>query len=85
MFETDHRPHCRKAENDCAARSRSGRCNALCNVNFKGKPCPFYKTWEQQKQEHLTAYERLVVLERYDLLETYRAKEFKRKKVKGKK
>ena len=72
----DNRPYCRRAEKDCSARSKSGRCNALCNAKFGKKPCPFYKTKEQQKVEHHATYERLIVLERYDLLETYRPEEY---------
>ena len=81
----DHRPYCRRAETDCTARSRLGRCNALANANFKGRPCPFYKSREQQEQEHQITYERLIVLERYDLLETYRPEEIQKyKNMKGK-
>ena len=80
----DNRPYCRRAEKDCAALSKSGRCNALCNAKFGKKPCPFYKTKEQQKVEHHATYERLIVLERYDLLETYRPEENLRNKEKAK-
>ena len=73
------KPYCRRAEKDCAARSKSGRCNALCSAKFGSKPCPFYKTWDQQKVEHQATYERLIVLERYDLLETYRPEEYHKK------
>ena len=79
----DNRPYCRRAEKDCSARSKSGRCNALCNAKFGSRPCPFYKTWEQQKVEHQVTYERLIVLERYDLLETYRPEEYQRNKKRG--
>ena len=83
-YANDHRPYCRRAEKDCSARSKSGRCNALCNAKFGKKPCPFYKTKEQQKVEHQATYERLIVLERYDLLETYRPEEYLRNKEKAK-
>ena len=83
-FLNDHRPYCRMAETDCAARSKLGRCNALANAIFKGRQCPFYKSREQQMQEHQLTYERLIVLERFDLLETYRPDEYLNKK-KGKK
>ena len=82
-YLSDNRPYCRRAEKDCSARSKSGRCNALCNAKFGSKPCPFYKTWEQQKVEHQVTYERLIVLERYDLLETYRPEEYGKKKAQG--
>jgi len=28
-----------------------GKCLALWNTDFKGKPCPFYKTKEQRLEE----------------------------------
>ena len=83
-YLSDHRPYCRRAEKDCSARSKSGRCNALSNAKFGSKPCPFYKPKEQQKVEHQATYERLIVLERYDLLETYRPEEYLRNKKKAK-
>ena len=69
-------PACPMERKDCAACNREGRCRALDRADFPGRPCPFYKTWEQQKAENGAAWERLVALGRYDLLATYRPKEF---------
>ena len=46
------------------------------NHTAGGQRKTVYKTWDQQKVEHQATYERLIVLERYDLLETYRPEEY---------
>lgn len=51
-------PICEKQHTDCFAHS-NGRCAILCNTDFKGKDCPFYKTEEQCAKENRQRRERL--------------------------
>ena len=43
----------------------------LRDTDFKGKPCPFYKTALQNAVECKEALERLIAIERTDLIEKY--------------
>ena len=38
---------CRDRRGECCM-SAGGKCLSLWNTDFKGKPCPFYKTKEQR-------------------------------------
>lgn len=58
-----HAPGCRSRKN--------GTCRVLKNTDFKGKPCPFYKTAVQNAVECKEALERLIAIERTDLIEKY--------------
>ena len=51
--------------------SKNGTCRILKDTNFKGKPCPFYKTATQHAVECKKATERLIAIERTDLIEKY--------------
>ena len=58
-----HEPGCRSRKN--------GTCRVLKDTDFKGKPCPFYKTALQNAVECKEALERLIAIERTDLIEKY--------------
>ena len=58
-----HEPGCRSRKN--------GTCRVLKDTDFKGKPCPFYKTALQNAGECKEALERLIAIERTDLIEKY--------------
>lgn len=58
-----HAPGCRSRKN--------GTCRVLKNTDFKGNPCPFYKTAVQNAVECKEATERLIAIERTDLIEKY--------------
>lgn len=58
-----HAPGCRSRKN--------GTCRVLKNTDFMGKPCPFYKTAVQNAVECKEATERLIAIERTDLIEKY--------------
>jgi|GEM_PF-4265613 len=55
---------------DCAS-CKDGYCNCLDRTDFGGKPCPFFKTGTQVKQEQTTVLARLNQLGRYDLIEKH--------------
>ena len=48
-------PRCEKFE---CANNEKNNCVALITTDFKGKPCPFYKTRGQARKEKLAAMER---------------------------
>lgn len=48
-------PCCEKFE---CANNEKNHCVALMTADFKGKPCPFYKTRGQARKEKLAAMER---------------------------
>ena len=77
-YARDSMPDCPMAEKDCAACNREGRCRALDRTNFRGKPCPFYKKAEQQAAENESAWDHLVKLGRYDLVEKYHSEELQK-------
>ena len=58
-----HAPGCRSRKN--------GTCRVLKITDFKGKPCPFYKTAVQNAVECKEATERLIAIERTDLIDKY--------------
>jgi hypothetical protein len=58
-----HTPGCRSR--------KDGACRVLKDTDFKGKPCPFYKTALQNAVESKEATERLIAIERTDLIEKY--------------
>jgi len=57
---------CRRST--CACNSE-GYCIALSNATFDGKPCPFYKTHEQARNDKGAALLHLVEAGRLDLIE----------------
>ena len=54
----------------CGA-NHNGLCVALDDMKFKTGVCPFYKSMEQCRREHNENYDRLVSLDRRDLIEKY--------------
>ena len=57
---------CNRAE--CFA-NRKNRCHALHDTDFRGKPCPFFKTKEQAEEGRCKVRARLIAIGRQDLLE----------------
>lgn len=53
------RPECRAK--DCFANS-GGHCTVLKDTDFKGRPCPFYKTYSQTAAEDARRRERLAAM-----------------------
>ena len=58
-------PHHRCASN------KEGFCRALRTNDFGGKMCPFFKTAEQNEKEKKAVMNRLIALDRQDLIDTY--------------
>ena len=54
----------------CAG-NKEGFCRVLNCTDFEGKVCPFFKTVEQNEQEKKAVMERLVAMDRQDLIELY--------------
>ena len=66
--EIPHEP-CPMESRDCAALMEDGLCRALVNIDYgPEKPCPFYKSDEQNAQEIAKSCYRLASLKRYDLV-----------------
>ena len=78
-FARDLMPECPMEKKDCAACNGEGRCRALDRTDFRGKPCPFYKSAEQQTAENDSVWDRLVKLGRYDLVSKYHSEELQKK------
>ena len=57
---------------DCQA-NENGACIALKDADFGGRPCPFYKSYDQADKAWLDAIARLVNQGKYD--EAYRCAE----------
>ena len=62
---------CRQEREDCFARNRVGNCDVLTDTGYPCGRCPFYKPEAVFENECLMTYERLVVLERVDLIGKY--------------
>ena len=58
-------PHHRCASN------KEGFCRALRTSDFGNKSCPFFKTAEQNEKEKKGVIDRLIALDRQDLIDTY--------------
>ena len=56
---------------DCFARNRVGNCDVLTDTGYPCGRCPFYKPETVLEDECLMTYERLIVLERADLIGKY--------------
>lgn len=56
---------------DCFARTRAGNCSALVDTEYPCGDCPFYKPPDQLEEEQKRTYERLIRIERVDLIELY--------------
>ena len=55
---------------NCAG-NKDGSCRILNSTDFEGKVCPFFKTAEKNEQERKAVMERLIAMERQDLIELY--------------
>lgn len=45
---------CVQKREDCFAYiEKNGKCEALCDGDFNGKPCPFYKSVVKRKKKHI--------------------------------
>ncbi len=64
-------PPCPKAKCDCFSLNGQGRCKALDDTDFDGKPCPFYKSAAKADADYEAAYDRLVDQGRFDLIQKY--------------
>ena len=56
---------------ECFARNRRGNCDVLTDTEFPCMKCPFYKPRRVFEGECRLSYERLIVLERADLIAKY--------------
>ena len=56
---------------NCGACRSDGFCSALEDNNFCEKPCPFFKTKERWNEDEEKAYQRLLKLDRFDLIAKY--------------
>ena len=56
---------------DCFARSRQGNCAALTETDYPCGKCPFYKPSMVLMRENKRTYDRLIRIERYDLVEKF--------------
>ena len=64
---------CPMPQRDCAALDDLGCCRALTKIRYsQAKPCPFYKSKDQNDAEREKCFERLVLLGRFDLLNKYK-------------
>ena len=63
---------CPYQRQDCDA-NRDGVCIALKSADFGGKPCPFYKSYQQAERDWLDTIAQLVSQGKYD--EAYRCAE----------
>ena len=68
------RDRCPMEARDCFALSPFGYCHALENTDFGDRPCPFYKTWEENKKGYAAATERLRHYGQEDLIRKYSVK-----------
>ena len=68
---TKAKPRCPMKQTDCFARTVTGRCSALDDASFSGRPCPFYKNEEQLDQERASSLRALKRARRTDLIEQY--------------
>lgn len=66
------KPKCCLERKDCFARNRVGNCEALEDTRFASGNCPFYKTGPVVASERVQVKERLVRLERADLILRYK-------------
>ena len=57
---------------DCFARTRMGNCTALEDTAYACGACPFYKPRETVDMECRMTYNRLLRLERVDLIRKYK-------------
>ena len=64
-------PRCPMKHANCFARTILGRCTALEDVSFSGRPCPFFKPEEQLCQERAASLRALKAAGRMDLIEQY--------------
>ena len=64
-------PRCPMKHANCFARTILGRCTALEDVSFSGRPCPFFKPEEQLCQERTASLRTLKAAGRMDLIEQY--------------
>ena len=55
----------------CCAGNKEGFCRALRTSDFGNKTCPFFKTVEQNEKEKKAVMDRLIALDRQDLIDTY--------------
>ena len=61
---------------DCAAINERGRCAGVIDIQSgPDKTCPFFKTIDQNYDEHCAAMDRLARRGRFDLLRKYHKKE----------
>ena len=63
--------YCKHGKIDCFAFGNYGKCKALSDTDFKGKPCPFYKTEKERFEGHVASVQRLEDIDRCDLIITY--------------
>lgn len=54
----------------CAG-NKEGFCRVLRTSDFGNKICPFFKTVEQNEKEKKAAMDRLIALNRQELIDTY--------------
>ena len=64
-------PRCPMKHANCFARTILGRCTALEDASFSGRPCPFFKPEEQLCQERAASLMTLKAAGRMDLIEQY--------------
>ena len=69
---------CSQQKFDCFAYGRNGFCMALTDTNFEGE-CPFYKTSQKRKREHLEAMHKLQENDQFNLIMKYSEAENYRK------
>ena len=55
---------------NCAG-NKAGYCRILKSNHFGDKVCPFYKTTEQNEKEKKAVMDRLIAMDRQDLIDTY--------------
>ena len=80
---TDINPVCSDFRTNCFA-CKDGRCGALHDTNFLGKPCPFYATKEMFDLAQAKTRARLLRIGRPDLLKYVTAKKMAARKKRGK-
>lgn len=69
--ENRHKKYAPLCSNTHCASHREGKCMILKNNHFGDKACPFFKTTEQCKKEKKAVTDRLIAMDRQDLIATY--------------
>ena len=67
-----YKPGCCQGTEDCFAGDGTGRCEALEDTRFASGECPFYKPGYVYEYERVQVKQRLIRLDRADLILKYK-------------